>query len=153
MIGYSVFSVSQLEPKFVFAQFNTLLKERYWNIFYSLENSFNPSAHGKLYFKDNKMYELWDEKIFSLNDEGEGAFLITYQFFNKINMQSRLIELVYPNMDTCIGAGDDRTPHYYIFSKKIYEYELILPANLMNNMFSESIANIFLEIFKLKRLD
>ncbi|MFC2995163.1 hypothetical protein ACFODO_07775 [Acinetobacter sichuanensis] len=145
MIGCSVFAVSKLKPEFVFEQFEILLKEL-WKVFTVQNTNFNPTAIGKLYFKDQEMYELWLDHVFTLNKDGEAAFLITYQFFERINMQTRLLESLYPGTD--YPSGNYANPNYYIFQKNIYEYALVLPEAIAYCEFSEKLSNLFLSIFK-----
>ena len=145
LLGYSIFAVSDMIPELVYEKFHKSLKLQR-NDFFWKDSDYIPETSSKIYFNSEAMYNFWDENLFVLNDDQEGAFVIAYRFFDEVDLQIRAVKLIYEN--NLIPYSRAETPYYYVFPKKIYEYELILPAPVEDNDFSNQISKIFLKIFE-----
>ncbi|QOW46993.1 MULTISPECIES: hypothetical protein [Acinetobacter] len=146
LFGYCVFAVSELPPEFVYEKFHDYLKKHRSDFMWKESEGVEESFNGNIYFNSQEMYDYWEENLFVLNDNNEGSFEISYNFFDVIDLQTRAIKLEYNKSKFYIS--NITNPYYYIFPKNIYEYCLTLPAPVEDNDFSNQISKIFLKIFE-----
>ncbi|MGG9106624.1 hypothetical protein [Escherichia coli] len=84
--------------------------------------------------KDKEMYSLFDEIGYSLNDHGEGCFMLVSSMLNRLESKIKVLDVIYPENKRNIEQYDS-----IIMLRDIWEYTLVLPSEIAESDFSRDI--------------
>ncbi|MGI5662057.1 hypothetical protein [Escherichia coli] len=84
--------------------------------------------------KDKEMYSLFDEIGYSLNDHGEGCFMLVSSMLNRLESKIKVLDVIYPENKRNTEQYDS-----IIMLRDIWEYTLVLPSEIAESDFSRDI--------------
>ncbi|WNY82979.1 hypothetical protein NNQ28_00665 [Cronobacter dublinensis] len=94
----------------------------------------------ELFFsKNKKMYSIFDETGYHLNENGEGCFMLISSMLDHFESKVKIINIGYPQSRSNTEPYDS-----VIMLRNIWEYTLVLPSEITEGDFSKDIYE-FLE--------
>ncbi|WP_223678282.1 hypothetical protein [Escherichia fergusonii] len=76
------------------------------------------------------MYSLFDEIGYSLNDHGEGCFMLVASMLNHLESKIKVLDVIYPENKRNTEQYDS-----IIMLRDVWEYTLVLPSEITENDF------------------
>lgn len=130
-IDYIIYS--DKSPYDIEEYFISLLKKK-WNKLIIDEFERTDSRLELFFAKDKKMFYRFDKVAYTLNEQGEGCFMLLSNIIDQLESKIKILDIIYPESKHNKIQYDST-----IMLHNICEYTLVLPAEITESDFAREI--------------